>query len=265
MNVILFMKLLACAAFFALFGRAFAQPASVSKAPEFDVVSIKPSAPDENNRFMSRREPDGIRNEGTPLKMLIMWAYGVKAFQVLNAPDWVGTDRWDLLAKTEGGKLSAAEIPVLLRGTLESRFQLKTHDETKKMAMFALKTDKTVKIKPHEGSERDFRWRSGSLNVKQGTIGALADWLSTQLSRVVVDKTGLQGDYDYKLDWTPDVGEGGPETLGLPPGGALAPHEEKTGPTIFTALKEQLGLRLVSEKGPVKVLVIDNVSKPTEN
>jgi len=174
------MRLLPGTALMTLSSLAFAQPAGVSRAPQFDVVSIKPSAPDEHNRFMSRPEPDGVRNEGTPLKMLIMWAYGVKAFQVLNAPSWVGSERWDILAKTDGRKLSAAEIPVLLRGTLENRFQLKTHNETRKMPIFALKAEKTVKIKPHEGSQRDFRWGYGSLNVKQGTIGALADWLSSQ-------------------------------------------------------------------------------------
>ena len=80
----------------------------------------------------------------------------------------------------------------------------------------------------------------------------------------MIGKTDLKGEYDYKLEWTPEPSEGGPESLGLPPE-APAPHPETNGPTIFTALREQLGLRLAPQKGPVQFVVIDSVDKPTGN
>ena len=116
----------------------------------------------------------------------------------------------------------------------------------------------------HTGTEQQFRFGDGSLIVKKGGIAALASWLSRQLGRVVIDKTDLKGDYDYKLEWTPDPGEGGPESIGLPPE-APRPHVDTNGPSIFTAVQEQLGLRLVSQKGPVEIIVIDSVEKPSAN
>ena len=96
---------------------------------------------------------------------------------------------------------------------------------------------------------------------KKGRVGALAAWLSRQLGRVVIDKTDLTGEYDYKLEWTPDPGEGGPESVGLPPE-ARRPHLDTNGPSIFTAVQEQLG---VSQKGPVEIIMIDSVERPSAN
>ena len=121
-----------------------------------------------------------------------------------------------------------------------------------------------LKMITHTGTEQQFRFGDGSLIVKKGGIAALASWLSRQLGRVVIDKTDLKGDYDYKLEWTPDPGEGGPESIGLPPE-APRPHVDTNGPSIFTAVQEQLGLRLVSQKGPVEIIVIDSVEKPSAN
>jgi uncharacterized protein (TIGR03435 family) len=117
---------------------------------------------------------------------------------------------------------------------------------------------------PYAGEERQFRTQYGSLVVKKGGMEALADWLSRGLGRVVIDKTELKGEYNYTLDWTPEPGDGGPESMGLPPA-VPPPHPETTGPTIFTALSEQLGLRLISQKGEVQIIVIDSVDKPSEN
>ena len=93
----------------------------------------------------------------------------------------------------------------------------------------------------------------------------MAAQLERQLSRVVIDKTELNGEYDYTLAWTPEHGDGGPESLGLPPQPAPAEPADSKGPSIFTALQEQLGLRLESQKGPVEIIVIERVEKPSEN
>ncbi|HEV1286106.1 MAG TPA: TIGR03435 family protein [Bryobacteraceae bacterium] len=234
---------------------------------QFDVVSVKPSAPDEHNSFMFRPLPGGLRAAGVPLKMLIMESYDVKAFQVSGGPGWIATDRWDILAKFDGvdGQIPLAQMRPMLQAMMADRFKLKSHKETKEMPVYALVVEKNgLKMANHTGAERQFRPGDGSLIVKKGGTAALATWLSRQLGRVVIDKTDLTGEYDYKLEWTPDPRERGPESIGLPP---EPPRQraETNGPSIFTAVQEQLGLRLVSQKGPVEIVVIDSVEKPSAN
>jgi uncharacterized protein (TIGR03435 family) len=235
---------------------------------EFDVVSVKPSAPEEHNSFMLQALPGGtVRMLGMPLRMMIMQAYGVKAFQLSGGPDWIRTERWDVLGKAEGfnSPIPRDQVNLMIQSMMAHRFHLKVHDETKEESVYALVVDKDgPKLTPSAGDERQFRPGYGSLAVKKGRMGSLADWLSRGLGRVVIDKTDLNGEYGYALNWAPDPGEGGPESIGMPPE-APSPHPEATGPTIFTALKEQLGLRLVSQKGPVKIVVIDRADKPSDN
>jgi uncharacterized protein (TIGR03435 family) len=112
-----------------------------------------------------------------------------------------------------------------------------------------------------------FRIGRGQLDLQGANMGAIAAQLSNMLGRVVVDKTGLDGSFDVKLEWTPEPGQGGPMGFGPPPPGAPDAHPpaDSSGPTIFTAVQEQLGLRLESQKGPVEMVVIDRVEKPTAN
>lgn len=235
---------------------------------EFDVISLKSSTPDEHNSFAFQSLPGGtIRMLGLPLRMMIMEAYGVKAFQISGGPDWIRSARWDVLAKAEGfqGRIPRDQENLMVQSLMADRFHLKFHNETKKEAIYALVLDKNgPKMIPNSSDERLFRNLYGSLLVKKGRMGSLADWLSRALWRVVIDKTGLTDEYDYKLEWTPEPSEGGPESLGLPPDAPSA-HSETNGPTIFTALKEQLGLRLAPQKGPVEIVVIDSVDKPAGN
>jgi bla regulator protein blaR1 len=235
---------------------------------EFDVVSVKPSAPDEHNSFMMRNLPGGsLRIAGVPLRMLIMQAYDVKALQIAGGPEWIRTERWDILAKAEGveGQIPMALRRTMLQALMADRFQLKIHTETKEMPVYALVVDrKGSKLVPTTVAEGQFRNGDGSLTIKKGSTAALTAWLSRALGRVVIDKTDLKGEYDLTLEWTPDPGEGGPESIGLPPGAPLS-HVDTNGPSIFTALQEQLGLRLVSQKGPVEIMVIDRVERPSAN
>jgi uncharacterized protein (TIGR03435 family) len=181
---------------------------------QFDVVSVKPSAPDEHNSFMFRPQPGGLRAAGVPLKMLIMESYDVKAFQVSGGPGWIATERWDILAKADGvdGQIPLARMRPALQAMMADRFKLKIHKETKEMPVYALVVERNgLKIVPHAGTEQQFRPGDGSLIVKKGGTAALATGLSRQLGRVVIDKTDLKGEYDYKLEWTPDPGQGGPD------------------------------------------------------
>ena len=191
---------------------------------KFDVAVIKPSAVD-NGDFAVRALPGGtLICTGVTLKMLIMEAYEVKAFQISGGPSWVGTARWDLQAKAEGvqGRLPAAQEHLMLRALLEDRFQLKVLPETKEMPVYALVVATAgSKLTPHAGEAipygQRFRLGLGLYSVKQGNIAMFVTELTRQLWRPVIDKTGLKGEYDFTLAWTPQPGQGGPESLGLPP------------------------------------------------
>jgi len=236
---------------------------------EFDVVSVKPSAPDLQGNFMFQSLPGGtIRIVGVPLRMIIMQAYHLRAFQVSGGPDWVRSECWDILAKAEttAGRLPPAEEDRMLKALMEDRFHLKVHSETKEAQVYALEVGKNgSKLVPSTQSARDFRTKAGSLDAKKSKVASLVSWLSPQLGRVVIDETNLEGEFDYKLEWTPEPGQGGPEAFGLPPDTRGTPPAETNGPSIFTALQEQLGLRLVSEKGPVEMIVIDYVERASAN
>jgi uncharacterized protein (TIGR03435 family) len=148
----------------------------------------------------------------------------------------------------------------MMRTLLEDRFQLKFHWETRTMPVFDLVVTKGGPKFAHatETEKSGAQRNSGQITISKGTVAGLASTLSNILGRRVLDKTGLTGDYDMTLKWTPDDYQAAP----LRPNG---PPPDPNSPSIFTALREQLGLKLGSTKGPVDVVVIDSVSRPTEN
>ena len=237
----------------------------------FDVASVKPSAPNKFNSFAIRTQPGGrVQLLGAPLRMILMEAYDMRAFQIVGGPDWIRDDRWDIEAKADGveGRLSRTDRNTMLQSLIVERFHLKAHQESRRAQIYTLEVSKRgPKLVEHTGTDQEFRpGPGGTLRVKKGGTSALAAYLSRQLGREVLDKTNLKGEYDYTLKWTPEEGEGGPESIGQSPTTFLgAPTPPENGPTIFTALQAQLGLRLVARKGPVRVLVIDSVEKPSPN
>ena len=240
----------------------------------FDVASIKPNTANDN-RFMLRRPENGsFRATGVTLKMLIMSAYDVQAFQVSGGPSWIATEPWDIQAKAEdapAGFMPRGQFDEMLRALLEDRFQLKVNRETKDLPVYELVVAKGgSKLKPHSGDppkpEDRMRTGFGSMRFQDGPLALLAYQLSLQLGRAVTDKTGLTGRYDFTLDWAPEPGQGGPESIGLPPNPNFKlPPPDPNRPSLFTAAQEQLGLRLDSKKGPTELIVIDSVEKPSEN
>ncbi len=252
----------------------FASGQIVPSPQKFDVASVKAYGTQDGN-FMIRYQPDGtFRAVGATVKMLIMTAYDVKAFQVLNAPAWTGIELWEIQAKADasGGRPSRADVKARVRALLEERYQLKVHRERRTMPVYALVVAKSSRIKmnPATSDEQPGICPCGpvSLTPNRASMALLADQLSTRLWRVVIDKTGIKGEYAFKLAWTPAPNEYGPEALGLPPvtGNGPAPDgASAAGPSIFTALKELLGLRLESQKGPVEVIVVDRIERPSEN
>jgi bla regulator protein BlaR1 len=261
-----------------------------STAHVYDVASIKPNkSGDDMVRMMS--EPDGLTATGATLDLLIQNAYGVRDSQILGAPSWFRSERYDIAAKMDGStaeelrKLSEDQRKVerdrMLQALLSDRFQLRFHSDTKELPVYALvitkngpklrqaKPDDTYpngfkgpEDRPTGGAGMMLMQLGGGQITGQGVpLADLVKQLSQQLKRTVQDKTGLMGKYDFTLRWTPDESQG-------PPGPARidnTPPPGDSGPSIFTAIQEQLGLKLESQTGPVEILVIDHVEKPSEN
>lgn len=241
---------------------AFAQPAP---RPAFEVASVKPGDP--NNSQYSYRLLPGGRYVATnvTLKDLISSAYAVTDPRMSGGPGWLSTDRFTVEAK------AAAPLPpwpdsnkvlgLLLQSLLEDRFKLAVHWETRQAPVYELLVEREgAKLKPADPAEAaGFAITLGRVWSRAVPLDYLASNLAYLLGRPVIDKTGLSGKYDYTATYTPDPGQA---AVG-PSAPTDAPPAD--GPSIFTALREQLGLRLESAKGPVEVLVIDRAEKPAAN
>jgi uncharacterized protein (TIGR03435 family) len=242
-----------------------------------------------------------MRFTDMPLRVLIMRAYNVQSFQV-SGPSWMDSQRFDVIAKVPDGA-TREDARIMLQNMLAERFKLKLHKGSKDAPIYELVVAKGgIKIKetaqtaaaqaegaggpPPEpqpkGKDGFLRTPHGQLGIQamvndrmrmQGdavTMPRLTDILGMAVGRPVVDKTGLTGAYDIMLEFSPEAMGAGPKSPA--PGGnsgnpAETPHDSNdSGPTIFTALQEQLGLKLVSRNGPVDLLVVESVDKvPAKN
>lgn len=248
-------------------GHVSSQPPATQAT--FEVASVKPSEPDVLGLF-TRFLPGGdVHFTGATMKDLVAIAYNVRQFQISGGPAWIGTERFDVDARastsgaTPPGDLRKVndeqrKIGERLRNLLADRFQLAIHRETEQQPVYELVVSKGG-AKLQESMEGKNLIRKGIGTIKGQSVGLrmLALNLSNELDRPVIDKTGLVGNYDFELKWTPVVLSAGPVDPPLP--------TEPDRPWIFTALQEQLGLRLEPKKGPVEVLVIDRVERPSKN
>lgn len=240
-----------------------------SAQDSFEVVSIKPVAATDN-RIMIRQAPGGrFSANGANVRMLIGMAYEVRDFQISGGPSWISDDRFAIEAKadTEADRIPREQFQKMLRNMLADRFGLKVHEEEKEGSVYHLVAAKGgPKMQENKDSgpgNRMFRMGRGEINANGIPMTEFARTLSQMLGRTVINKTGLEGNYDVALQWTPEPGQGAMFGIAPPPGSA--PPVDAQGPTIFTALEEKLGLKLEAAKGPVKMLVIDSVAKPSEN
>jgi uncharacterized protein (TIGR03435 family) len=231
----------------------------------FDVASIRPANPKEQNRRINIVPGGGLNIVNIPVRELIEFAYSMRQAQIVDSPGWTGTTAYDIVArlekpegKTDFDQMNEGERDTLqmqlkkrTQALLEDRFQLKVRREAREMPILALTVAKGgLKMqRVAEGDERprNMFMRRGSMSAQKAPMAMLANALSRHLSQSVVDQTGLQGDFDISMNWSPDA----------------APDAE--GPSIYTALQEQLGLRLESKKGAMEVIVIERVERPSEN
>jgi len=198
------------------------------------------------------------------LKAILQWAFDLPESRIVGGPSWLDSTRWDIDAKgdnsidrqkTYDSAAAAAEKRLMVQSLLAERFSLATHSETREMPIYALvvaKSGPKLLTTKADGNKFD-RWNN-RIEIEGGdnTISVLAEELAETLGRVVVDKTGIKGRNKIDLNWTPDdVAASSP------------PSDSR--PSLFTALQEQLGLKLEPQKGRVQVLVIDRVKVPSAN
>jgi uncharacterized protein (TIGR03435 family) len=232
----------------------------------FDVASVKPSG---GLGGLTRYLPNGgIQFTGVTFKVLVEIAYGIRPFQVIGGPGWIDIDGFDIDARPPMDSANPADPATLsreqrkvgerLRSLLADRFGLTIHRESREQPLYILvAANRGPKLKESAEGKNFVRTGRGSITGQSVDLRMLVLNLSNVLDRQVIDKTGLTGSYDFELKWAPDIGSSGP-------GGPLPPSDTH-GPSLFTALSDQLGLKLESTKGPVPVWVIDGVQKPSLN
>lgn len=258
--------------------------------PKYEVASIKPAASNNGMMYM-RYLPGGTLIQGLQLQFLLRDGFGVQDDRIIGAPSWVKDRRFDIEAKVAPedaaklDKLKGIDRNRMLIPLLVERFNLKYHHESRELPMYTLVVakggPKLTEWKPNSnpvplaaGDEKLPPGPPGKMMMGPGNFEAhgastdmLAYSLSVPLGRTVVDQTGLKGMYDFKLQWTPDNAP--PPMLGGPGGPGAPSHLDTTndGPqvSLFTAIQEQLGLKLESQKGSVDVIVIDHIDPPSPN
>ncbi len=241
------------------------QPATAARAPlQFEVAAIHPHIPEphEHNSIWSSPFDGNFNAENISVMTLIAWAFEMPDTRILGAPSWTRTTMFNIEAKADPavdqqlhGLTSDAgrkEKEKMVQALLADRFHLFAHTETRELPIYILVV---AKGGPRLGAIQE---KGSSVNTGRGrievqmsnSVAFLADELSKVAGRDVLDQTGITGRYDLKLQWAPDDG--------------AAPAAD-FGPSIFTALEEQLGLKLEPAKGPVQVLVVDHVEMPSAN
>jgi uncharacterized protein (TIGR03435 family) len=244
-------------------------PMAENADPSFEVATIKPSAPNQPGKGFGFRG-DRFNTRNTTLDDLLMFAYRLHTKQIIDAPPWFSTDLYDIEGKPDvPGRPSPKQMGILVQKLLADRCKLSFHHEKRELSVYVItvgsggpKMEKST-AGPNDNSAFFFRGL-GDLTVRNQSMPDFASWMQTVLDRPVVDQTGLSGRYDFQLKWTPDdsqfaVFRG---TGALPP----PPKDDPNAPpSLFTAIQEQVGLKMGPAKIPDDVIVIDHVEKPSEN
>jgi uncharacterized protein (TIGR03435 family) len=257
---------------------------------EYEVASIKPNKSDSgSSRFMF--SPDSISATNVSLRLLFRNAYGVQDHQLAGLPSWIDSEKYDVEAKMDPsvadqlGKLRPDEYSAarqsMLQALLADRLKLTVRRESKDLPIYALVVAKNgpklLEAKPGDSyssgikgpngaaGTNTFRMARGELTGQGVPMTDVVRLLTQQLHRSVVDKTGLTGKYDFTLKWTPDDNQVLFKENAGPAPTDNAATSDSSGPSIFTAIQEQLGLKLEQQKGPVEIIVVDHVEKPSAN
>jgi uncharacterized protein (TIGR03435 family) len=228
--------------------------AAVAARPSFEVASIKPSTANEPRYFKFNVGDDRFRGTNMSLKDWIKNAWAVTDFEMAGAPPWISSENFDIDAKAERPIRSVDEGYQMLKSLLEDRFSLKVHRETKEVPMYSLMVGKNgLKMKPSPdqtgttGGVKEVRF--GRIAAEAVPVSMIAGILTGLAGRRVLDKTGVMGRYDVDLRYTPD----------------LEPTDSPEEQSLFGALQTQLGLKLESTRGPIEILIVDHIERPSAN
>jgi uncharacterized protein (TIGR03435 family) len=234
--------------------------------PVFDVTVIKPSdlgAPGKGIRVQGRQ----LSTLNFSVSDMITFAYGIHVRQITGAPAWIESEKYNVTAKPAGeGQPNTKQWKIMLQKMLADRFQLTFHHEKKELSVYAITLGKNgPKLTKSAGDPNGLYGAGGppgAFSARNANMGDFAEVMqSTMLDRPVVDQTGLSGRFDFQLKFTPDETQYAGAGARVPP-----PADDATAPPdLFTALQEQLGLKLQATKAPVDVIVIDRVQKPSAN
>jgi len=248
-----------------LWAAAIALPARAQR-PAFEVASIKRNTSGSDGAGFNSNA-GFLRVTNNPLRNVIRNAWGLQGFQIVGGPDWINTERWDIVAKADGNP--GQQMMTMMQNLLADRFKLVVHKETRELPIYALvfaRADHAFGPKLHASStdcQKEMtaaiarsgppgpdspllcggRFLPGHIELNAAAISNFIRSLAPIAGRSIVDKTGLTGVYDAELTW----------------------NDSEEGPSLFTAIQEQLGLKLDAQRGPVEVLVIDSVEHPTED
>jgi uncharacterized protein (TIGR03435 family) len=242
-------------------------PMAADADPSFEVATIKPSKPDDQRKaFVVRGNEFHIINQ--PLTQIISFAYSVQAKQVIGLPDWGDSDKFDIDGKPDGeGAPNGKQWKIMIQKLLADRFKLTFHKDKKELSVYVLSVSKTgAKMTKNDSAPNGlpalFFQGLGKLNVRNALMTDFAGLMqSAVLDRPVLDETALTGRFDFSLNWTPDDSQFAGMGARVPPptDSADAP------PNLYTAIQEQIGLKLEATKAPADVMVIDHVEKPSAN
>lgn len=238
--------------------------AAQSPGPFFEVSTVRPSPRDAEGKFGGMRGTQFYATNFTVVDVL-SFAYDVHPAQILRGPDWITSERFDIVAKANSVDAPSTDrLKVMVQRFLADRFALATRREQKELDVYAITIasgrGERVRLKPTAASPETLpiiQSNYGSIRATNATMADLAATLQRSVAnRPVLDRTGLTGRFDFELMWAPDEFQ-------YP--GRATPTGNPGGPSIFTAFQEQLGLQLRSVKARAEVLIIERIQRPTEN
>jgi uncharacterized protein (TIGR03435 family) len=235
--------------------------------PDVEVATIKPTQPG-TRLFMVTVRGEDVLVKNLSLSFLVRWVYQLQPRQIIGGPGWMDTDKWDIETKPDTpGMPSVEQEKEILRKLMTERFALKVHEEKREMPAYTLTVGKDgpkmMKAADAGLSPSLAMGPLGVLHVQSATMDDFTRMLNDILDRPVVNETGLTGKWDFVLKWTPDETEfaGAPVKVSLP----SASEEDANAPPLFTAVQEQLGLKLKAQKVDAPVILVDHVEHPSPN
>ena len=246
------------------------KPMAADANPGLDVATIKPSKPGAQGKGIGFRGTH-FMTMNFDVNDMIAVAYGLHAKQIIGAPDWLGTDLFDIDGVPDvPGRPNIKQQGLMLQKLLADRFALKFHREQRELSVYAIEVGsggpkmKATVAGPNDGQGFGFRGL-GDLTVINMSMKEFATWMqSSVMDKPVVDKTGLTAKYDFTLKWTPDDSQfaqfRGAVTTPPPAG-----DNPNAPPSLYTAMQEQLGLKFSATKAMDDVIVIDHIEKPSAN